>query len=148
MTGSLDRRRDRNEQGQVTIFGIGLVLMILVVGGLSLDLWRVVAERRALGEVADAAAAAGSNGVDAQYFRDTGALRLDPRTAYGYAAENLASHSMPESFIGVEAIRAEPDRITVVVSGRVDFVFLSLIDPGGGVDLQTEAGAGPRRSLP
>lgn len=132
----------------MTIFGIGLVLMVLVVGGLSLDLWRVVGERRALSEVADAAAAAGSNGVDTQVFRDTGTLRLDPSAAHRYAADNLASQSMPESFSRVETIRVEPDRITVVVSGRVDFVLLSLIDPGGGVDLRAEAGAGPRRSVP
>lgn len=147
MTTSASRFRRATEQGQVTIFGIGLVLMILVVGGLSLDLWRVVAERRALGEVAGAAAAAGSNGVDVQHFRETGNLRLDPAVAHRYAVDNLASQSMPVSFVGVGAVRAEPDRITVVVTGRVDFVLLSLIDPGGGVELRAEVGAGPRRSL-
>ncbi len=132
------------EAGTVSIVGVGLVLMILLVGGISLDLWRVVVQHRALAEVADAAAAAGSNGIDLEHFRSSGEVVLDVDQASAYAYWSLANQDLPTSFTEVSGVRVEPGRITVVVRGRVDFSLLSLVSPGGGLDVEVEATASPR----
>ncbi len=141
-TGSTARR---DERGQVTMFGIGLVLMILIIGGVSLDLWRVVAAHQSLMQRADSAAAAGADVVDVDHYRQTGEVLVDPAGAERAAQWSLAFDGPVE--IDSAAVRAEPGRVTVVVSGRVDFVLLSLIAPGEGVELEVESRAEPRRSV-
>ena len=56
----LDRRDDNDEHGMITLWILGLVLVLFAVGGISLDLWRVFGDRRELVSMADAAAAAGA----------------------------------------------------------------------------------------
>jgi hypothetical protein len=130
----------------MTVLGIGLVLAVLVVGGLGLDLWRVVIERRALSEWVDAAAAAGANGLDTATFRSTGALVLDPALAHDHATANLGSRPRPAAATGAPTVVVEPTRITVAARGHVDFTVLSLLSPGDGVDLFVSAEARPRSS--
>lgn len=130
----------------MTIFGIGLVLMILTIGGVSLDLWRAVAAYRALAEVADAAAAAGSNGIDVERYRRTGDVVLAPELARSLGGQSVAAQDRPGSFVDASMPRVEPDRLTVLVRGRVDFSLLSLIAPGDGLDITVESHASPRRS--
>ncbi len=143
-TASRGAARNDGESGQVTLFGIGLVLMILIVGGVSLDLWRVVASHHSLTQRADSAAAAGADVVDVDHYRQTGEVLVDPAGAERAALWSLAFDGPVE--IDSAAVRAEPGRVTVVVSGRVDFVLLSLIAPGEGVELEVESRAEPRRS--
>ncbi len=134
------------QRGSVTIFGVGLVVMILVVGGIALDLVRVVEQHRALVEVADAAAAAGSNAIDTDRYRQTGEIVLDPGWAADLAARSVAAQDLPSSFIGARVKTIEPGRITLTVTGRVEFSLLALVAPGGGIDLEVESGAGPHAS--
>ena len=69
------------QRGQVTLLGLGLVVVVVFVGGMALDLARAFSERRALAEMADAAAAAGANGIDVVSYRQSGELSLDPALA-------------------------------------------------------------------
>jgi hypothetical protein len=66
------------EQGSVQLFMLGLGVAILLLGGISFDLWRLIGERRELAALADSAAIAATSGVDADYFRNEGTSRLDP----------------------------------------------------------------------
>ena len=70
----------RDERGTMTLWVLGLCIAVLFLGGLSLDLWRVIAVRRSLVAMADAGATAGANGLDQAALRD-GVLRLDPVVA-------------------------------------------------------------------
>ena len=58
------RLRGRDDRGFLTIWLLGLCLLLLVLGGVSLDLWRVFSERQALAGLADSAALAGAGGLD------------------------------------------------------------------------------------
>ena len=49
------------EHGTITLWILGLCLMLFLLGGISLDLWRSFSERRALAATADAAALAGAS---------------------------------------------------------------------------------------
>jgi uncharacterized membrane protein len=76
MKGS-DERVD-GERGSVQLFMLGLGVAILLLGGISFDLWRLIGERRELAALADSAAIAATSGVDAEFFREQGVSRLDP----------------------------------------------------------------------
>ena len=66
----------REESGQITLWVLGLAVALLGLGGISVDLWRVMGERSELAVIADSAAVAGANGVDVDWFRATGEVRL------------------------------------------------------------------------
>ena len=57
---------------------LGLGVAILLLGGISFDLWRLIGERRELSALADSAAIGATSGIDVDYFRTHGLTRLDP----------------------------------------------------------------------
>ena len=65
------------ERGTVTLWLLGLVLMLLPLGGLGVDLGRSFSSRRALSAAADAAALAGTGALDVSVYRASGAVVLD-----------------------------------------------------------------------
>src|SRR5688572_26471509 len=99
--------------------------MLLFVGGLSLDLWRVFSERRALAGIVDAAAIAGASGIDEEDFRLTGEIRLDPKRAEELAIANLAAQEDDRSLVGA-AVNATPEEVTVQAEGSVQFTLLKV----------------------
>lgn len=134
------------ERGAVTLWMLGLSLLLLMLGGLSLDLWHVVAERRALVGAADAAAYAAASGLDEATVRRTGTLRLDPRRARRLAAVTLARAADADP-TGWD-VRVAPDggTVTVRVVGEVPTALLGLLAPSfDRLQITAEAVAGPRR---
>ena len=107
----------------MTLLGIGLSAMLLFVGGFSLDLWRAHSERRSLAELADAAAAAGANGIDTAAYRSTGELVLDPGLAEQLAWESIAGQADQRSLVGVPWVVAGADVIVVQVEGEVEMTL-------------------------
>lgn len=66
-----------SERGSVTFWLLGLSFAILTLGVLSVDLWALIAERRELAAVADAAATAAATAVDEGEWRASQVLVLD-----------------------------------------------------------------------
>lgn len=115
----------RDEGGSITLWVLGLCMMMLFVGGIALDLWRAFSERRALAGMVDAAAVAGSNGIDTPYFRETSQLRLDPTLAEELAAQNLEAQQDDRALTDAQVL-ATPEEITVSATGQVDFTLLRI----------------------
>lgn len=137
-----------DERGSITLWVLGLSMMMVFVGGIGLDLWRAFSERRALAGVVDAAAVAGSNGIDAGYFRETSQLRLDPPRAQQLAADNLAAQSDTRALVAADAV-ATTDDVTVTATGRVDFTLLRIFmvdEEPFTVTVTVRATADPKRS--
>jgi hypothetical protein len=139
-----------SERGSIAIFGMGITLLLFVVGGISIDLWRVVAARQDLAQRADAAAAAGANAIDADEFRFSGELILDPESAIAAAEEKLGSPSTWE-FTGsgrVEARDADllPNDMVVILTREVDFVLLGILSDQRSVTIRVESVASPQRT--
>ncbi len=65
-------RMRKSERGSVTIWMLGLSVLLLLFGGLALDFWRGLALQRELAAVADSAAIAAASGIDEEYYRATG----------------------------------------------------------------------------
>lgn len=74
-----------SDRGSVTIWVLGLSMLLLVFGGLALDYWRALALQRELASVADSAAIAAASGIDEESYRATGDVVLEPSRARSLA---------------------------------------------------------------
>jgi hypothetical protein len=119
--------------------------MVFLVGGLSLDLWRAFSERRALAALADAAAVAGASAIDEPAYRSSNVVQLVPREAEARARASLAEQLDVRSLRGA-IVTADTERVTVVVTGSVDFTLLDLVRQGGAFEVRTQATARPEAS--
>ena len=123
--------RLRSQAGSVTIWGIGLTLVIAAFAGIVIDTWRVFAVRQDLSGMADAAAIAGATAVDIDYLNETGEVALDGPTAEARALEYL-EHQDGWSADIVSDVAVEPDgsAVTVALEKDVDFTLLGALLPG------------------
>ncbi len=136
----------RDEGGHVTFFGVGMVVVLLFVAGFSVDLWRAFSERRALAEMADAAAAAGANGIDTGWYRSTGEVRLEPALAIDIAWQSVEAQTDRRSLSEAPRIAADTEVIEVVVAGEVEMTLLALFMPDEPFVVTVRAVAAPRQT--
>jgi hypothetical protein len=118
---AVDRQR-----GTITLWLLGLCVMLLPLGGLGLDLGRAFSARRSLGAAADAAALAGSGALDVAAYRADGTVRLDPALAEARARRSVAEQLDDEAIRSVR-VRVEEQSVTVVVEGEVGLTLLRLV---------------------
>jgi hypothetical protein len=132
------------ERGTITLWLLGCCVMLLVLGGLGVDLGRGFSERRALHAAADAAALAGAGALDEGEYRATGRLVLVPALAEARARDSLAGQFDTRSLRSVRVF-ADREHVEVVVDGEVDLSLLRLLvrEP---MRVQVHATAVPRRS--
>jgi Flp pilus assembly protein TadG len=137
--GGWTRRGD--ERGTITLWVLGLSISLMFLGGLSLDLWRAVAERRQLSSMADTAATAGANGVDVEALR-AGSLVLDPTRARSIALASIGAdrHSTALDAVAVDVVGK---RLTVSLRSHVRFSLLGIFLGGEHFDIQVRAHAEP-----
>ena len=135
------RSRRTDERGTITLWVLGLSISLMFLGGLSLDLWRAVAERRQLSSMADTAATAGANGVDLESLR-AGTLVLDPVRARSIALDSLGAdrHSTALDAVDVAVVG---NRLTVSLRDHVRFSLLGIFLGGEHFDIQVHASAQP-----
>ncbi|MDJ0954891.1 MAG: Tad domain-containing protein [Acidimicrobiia bacterium] len=121
----------RSQRGSITIWGIGLTLVIAAFAGLVIDTWRVFAERQDLSGMADSAAIAGATAVDIDHLNETGEVILDLSAAELRALEYLERQdgwSAEITFVIVTA--ADGSALTVTLEKDVDFTLLGPLLPG------------------
>jgi putative Flp pilus-assembly TadE/G-like protein len=118
------------ERGSITVWLLGLAVLLLFVGGLSLDLWRAFGARQLLANAADAAAIAGSTGIDTARFRDTGQIVLDPGLASERVRDSLA-HQGGVPLTEPPSVQVDPDppQVVVVLTGQVRLTLLHVLLP-------------------
>jgi Flp pilus assembly protein TadG len=138
------RERER-QRGSLTLWMLGLCLMLFLLGGISLDLWRAFSERRALAAAADAAAVAGASALDEAAYRGSGTVQLVPGDAEARARESLAAQLDRGSLRGA-TVRADEGQVVVEVHGEVDFSLLQILSPGDTFEIAVAATALPQPS--
>lgn len=138
-------RRLDEEHGTALAWLLGLLIMVLALGGISLDLWRAFSDRRVVAGVVDAAAIAGASGLDEEHLRTTGEARLDPWAARQRAARVLALHG---DAVQDPSIFVAPDGSSITVTGsrEVSLTLTKLVDPLGSHRVGAQATSGPRRT--
>jgi Flp pilus assembly protein TadG len=135
----------REESGTITLWLLGLCLLLFALGGVSLDLWRGFSARRSLSTAADAAALAGASAIDEEAYRRSGVVQLDPALAESRAREHLARQADAEG-LGAVVVRADRETVTVEVHGEIGFTLLGVVDPDGHLAVRVTASATPRRT--
>lgn len=115
----------RDDRGSVTVWMLGLVLVLLGIGGLVLDLWRVLDAKHRVELLADASAVAGAAMLDEAHYRLDGTVALDEGLARERAGVILGAVPTLDAVV----ITTSPDAITVRVSERVDLSLLGLLIP-------------------
>lgn len=115
------------ERGSITLWMLGLVLVILLVGGIGVDLWRGLAAHRRVAAVVDAAAVAAGSGIDEELWRRAGELALDPDAVEARVAAAVAAQ--PDSSEVAVTVEVAPDGAGATVTGAafVDLTLLRLV---------------------
>jgi hypothetical protein len=127
---SWSARAGSGQRGSITVWLLGLAVLLLFVGGLSLDLWRAFGARQLLANAADAAAIAGSTGIDTARFRDTGQIVLDPGLSEQRVRDSLAHQGgVPLAEPPLVQVDPDPPRVAVVLTGRVRLTLLHVLLP-------------------
>ena len=140
-------RRIHSGQGgfSAPVLVLMVAMMLLIIGGLSVDLWRVLAEHRDVAGLVDGAATAGVTGVDTEAIRDdpSAPIRLDPAEARVRACNYLEVHGdlvadCASPGIGVTIVDAS---ITVRLERDVDLTLLRLVQALSGDTAPISVGA-------
>lgn len=118
----------RDEGGQATILVIGLSLVVFAIAGLAVDGTRAFLFRRSLQNSADAAALAAAAELDRAVYYGSGGTTavLDESAARAAAGRWLEMRGLPLS----AEVDVAPQRVEVVIRGRVPTTFLGLVGVG------------------
>ncbi len=115
----------------MTIWGIGLTLIIAAFAGIVIDTWRVFAERQDLAGMADSAVIAGATAVDIDHLNQTGEVVLDGDSAEERALEYLAHQDgWSDAIHYLVEVAPDGSDITVVLEKDLDFSLLGPLLPG------------------
>lgn len=131
----------RSDRGSVTIWMLGLSMLLLVFGGLALDYWRALALQRELAAVADSAAIAAASGIDEEHYRETGEVVLEPARSQSLAEAAVAWQGIDVLSVDVEVI---PTAVDVSLTGQVELGLLGVfVDQSEPLTVRASASASP-----
>lgn len=135
----------RSERGSVTLWMLGLSMLLLLFGGVSIDLWRGLALQRELAAVADSAVVAAASGIDEEHYRATGEVLLDTNRARWFGSAAIAAQDLaPSAWV----VTTSPDgsSVTVVLSDELNLGLLGVfVDQSHPVVVRASATARPVR---
>jgi len=146
----LVRRRRADERGDaMVLWCLLLALMLLPLGGLSVDLWHGIAVQRALQSAAEDAATAGASGISVSQYRDNGCLVLDPGVAVPLAQANLSSQTDLGALAGADiSVAPGGQSISVTLREDVHLTLLSLVEGDKPLVVTASATSAPKGSFP
>jgi hypothetical protein len=132
-----------SERGSVTLWTLGLSVLLLLFGGLMVDFWRALALQRELAAVAGSAAIAAASGIDEEHYRSTGEVLIDSGRARGLGSTYADTQDV--SLSGLSVVTSD-DRTSVTVEAT-DQLELGLLGVFVGQDapllIRAEATAVP-----
>jgi len=120
-----------DEQGGFfTIWVLGLCVVLLFIGGLSLDLWNGFSQRRQLEEIADGATVAGGSQIDLPTFKSNGTVVLDVnaarRSAFQYIDQAKADDNIT---LTEEKVEVVDNHLRVELSRNVAMTLTKVLAP-------------------
>ena len=131
----------RSERGSMTLWAMGMSMLLFAVGFLALDLWSGFAARQEAAAIADSAAIAGATALDESAWR-AGSMVLDPAMAQSRATGAALAHPAWDASMAVSAA-ATTGGITVSISRSIPFRFISGLVPDRTADITVSAYAEP-----
>jgi Flp pilus assembly protein TadG len=131
-----------SERGSMTIWAMGMSLLLFAVGFLALDLWSGFSARQEAAAIADSAAIAGATALDETAWR-AGVQALDPDTAEARAVGAALAHPVWDASMAVST-SATTEGVTVSVSRSIPFRFIAGLVPGRVAAVSVSGYAEPR----
>ncbi len=132
-----------SDRGSVTLWTLGLSMLLLLFGGLAVDFWRALALQRELAAIADSASVAAASGIDEEHYRDTGEVVIDPDRAADLGSAYAASQDVVLSALVVSTFPGG-ESVSVLVEGRLDLGLIGVfVDQNEPVTVRAEATAEP-----
>jgi Flp pilus assembly protein TadG len=109
----------------VTLWTLGLSLLLLLFGGLAVDFWRALALQRELAAIADSASVAAASGIDEERYRATGEILIDAGRAAGIGSSYVASQDVALDEV---IVTTAPDgsSVSVLVVDRLDLGLMGV----------------------
>lgn len=130
-------RLRRNEAGfSAPIMILIMGMMVMVIGGISVDLWRIIADHREVTGLADGAAVAGATAVDVAAFEadPTADPILDPGLAVqrvcDYMRRQADVSNCPSPTLSID-IAADLTGLEVTFQRDVELTLLRVVEVGG-----------------
>lgn len=114
-----------SDRGSVTIWMLGLTLLVLAFGGVAVDFWRALAMQRELAAVADSAAIAAASGIDEDVYRATGDVVLAFDRARDLALSSVSFQALNPDQV-VVSFDSTGTVVTVEVSDGLQLGLLGL----------------------
>jgi hypothetical protein len=110
----------------VTIWTLGLSVLLLGFGGLAVDFWRALAVQRELAAVADSAVIAAASGIDEGRYRATGEVVVDPTRAAAIVSAYVGSQDVE---LAVFEVRTADDgaSVSVLVEGNLELGLIGIL---------------------
>jgi uncharacterized membrane protein len=137
VSGDVAHRVRRGEGGfSAPIMVLMMAMMVLFIGGISIDLWRIIADHREVSGLADGAAIAGATAVDIPAYEADPLADpiLDPGLAVQRVCRYMADHvdvtDCPSQTLTVE-FTPDLTAIEVAFQREVPLTFLRIVDVGG-----------------
>lgn len=134
----------KSERGSITFWMVGMVMVVFLVGGIAIDLWRGLAAHRRVAAVVDAAAIAAGSGIDEEAWRSEGVLRLDSGRVNERVAMSVGAQADAGVVVTVETL-ADGASATVTGSTVVELTLLRLV-VSEGFEVSARATASPALS--
>jgi len=130
-----------SDRGSVTIWMLGLSMLLLVFGGLALDYWRGLALQRELASVADSAAVAAASGIDEDVYRTSGSLVLESERARDLANATVEWQTVDVTGVLVDV---QPASVEVTLTAEVELGLLGIfVDQSEPLVVRATASATP-----
>jgi Flp pilus assembly protein TadG len=125
-----------------------IAVMLLPLGGISVDLWHGIEVQRQLQSAAEDAAAAGASGIDVAEYRQDGCIVLDPSAAVPLAQASIATQTGLGPLAGTDIV-VSPDRrqISVALQQDVHLTLLSWVEGSRPLVVAAAASSGPEGSV-
>lgn len=133
-----------DDRGSATVWMLGLAILLLLFGGLSLDFWRALALQRELAAVADSAAIAGASGIDEGHYRGTGEVIISPKRSRDRVLDSVTAQHVVVDDVSMD-VSADGSILTVEVAGTLELGLLRVfVDQGEPLLIRASATAVPR----
>jgi Flp pilus assembly protein TadG len=146
--GFVKPERSTERGDAMIVWCLLFALLLLPLGGLTIDLWRGIAVQRSLQSAAEDAATAGSSGIDVQQYRATGCLLLDPAAAVPLAQANLAAQSDLGPLAAVNIyVSPNGQQISVRLQEDVHLTLLALVEGNRPLVVTASASSTPEGSV-
>ena len=131
-----------SDRGSMTIWMLGLSILILLFGGIALDYWRALALQRELSAVADSAAIAAASGIDEEAYRASADVLLDPERARSLAHTAVEWQGVP---VVASDVAVDAESVTVTLTAVLDLGLLGMfVDESEPLTVRASATASPR----